>query len=476
MRAQVLELLAARLPAVLAPALGPVTIADLRTLSGGASRTTWAFDAVSGPDRRALILRCGPSDDLHASMQLEARAQQAAAAAGAPVPQIVVADDSAAALGDPYLVCGAIAGETIVRRIFRQLDAAAIPAGEPTGRARLLTQCAQALAAIHRADTAAVAGATDGDQLSLWQAELDALTSGGDAATTFEWAFRWLAAHRPPNGPTRLVHGDFRMGNLIVDGTALAAVLDWELVHLGQPAEDLAWFCIRAWRFGAPGQLGAGGLGGIEDFLLAYEAASGTAVDRAEFHWWLVLATLRWGIICRYQAHRHLSGLARSVELATIGRRVAETEWDLLALLAPPGHRAGEAGVAGEAAVGPAIPPPAAPAAAGLYGRPTAAELIEAVTDFLATEVSDATTGSVNFHTRVAANALRIVHRELLHTEAGTVRAADTLATLGFAAEADLAVAIRAGNLDDRAADVTAGLRTLVRQRLAVAHPGYDEG
>jgi hypothetical protein len=51
------------------------------------------------------------------------------------------------------------------------------------------------------------------------------------------------------------------------------------------------------------------------------------------FHWWLVLATLRWGIICRYQAERHLSGEFRSVELATIGRRVCETEWDLLELL-----------------------------------------------------------------------------------------------------------------------------------------------
>jgi aminoglycoside phosphotransferase (APT) family kinase protein len=123
------------------------------------------------------------------------------------------------------------------------------------------------------------------------------------------------------------------MGNLIVDGCDLAAVLDWELVHLGEAYEDLAWFCIRAWRFGAPTGLGAGGLGSIESFLRAYEEASATTVDRVAFHWWLVLATLRWGVICRHQAERHLSGEFRSVELATIGRRVCETEWDLLNLL-----------------------------------------------------------------------------------------------------------------------------------------------
>ncbi|ODR04724.1 acyl-CoA dehydrogenase [Mycolicibacillus koreensis] len=323
--------LLAALPTVLAPALGTVEVSNLRALSGGASRSTWAFDA-DGPDgQRALILRCGAGDDLHASMELEAAVQTAAGAAGAPVPRILAADDSPSTLGDPYLICEAVPGETIVRRIFRQLDAAPHGNGR-TGRQRLLTQCAEALAAIHRADTAAL-GTEAPDQLALWRAECDAVTPTDEATAPFEWAFRWLAAHRPPDGPPRLVHGDFRMGNLIVDEDRLTAVLDWELVHLGQPMDDLAWFCIRAWRFGAPAEQSAGGLGGIDEFLGAYEGAGGAPVDRAAFHWWLVLATLRWGIICRYQAHRHLSGRARSVELATIGRRVAETEWDLLTLL-----------------------------------------------------------------------------------------------------------------------------------------------
>ncbi|BBX48632.1 phosphotransferase family protein [Mycobacterium cookii] len=316
------DALAPRLAGMLQPILGAGTaVENLRALTGGASRTTWAFEAVTGGQRRSLILRTGPPDDVHAGMELEARAQAAAAAAGAPIPHVLVADDSVDTLGNPFLICDEIKGETIVRRIQRQLDEA--------GRARLLVQCAEALAAIHRADPD-IAGIDREDQLAEWRGRLDDM---GDTTATFEWAFRWLAAHRPAPSPPYLVHGDYRMGNLIVDGSNLAAVLDWELVHVGEFYEDLAWFCIRAWRFGAPADHDAGGLGRVEDFLHSYEKAGGAAVDRAAFHWWLVLATLRWGVICRYQAERHLSGQSRSVELATIGRRVCETEWDLLDLL-----------------------------------------------------------------------------------------------------------------------------------------------
>ena len=316
-----------QLAEVLRPVLGEVSIENLSTLTGGASRTTWAFDAVGGDGRQALILRTGPPDDVHAGMELEAAVQRRAATAGAPVPHILAADNSPAALGNPYLICNAIAGETIVRRIHRTLD--------EEGRGRLLRQCAQALAAIHRADPDGI-GLTQTEQLAEWRDRLDEM---GDTTATFEWAFRWLAAHRPAPTPPRLVHGDFRMGNLIVDESGLAAVLDWELVHIGEVYEDLAWFCIRAWRFGAPEALGAGGLGSVESFLSAYEKAAGVDLDRDAFRWWLTVATLRWGVICRFQAERHLSGQTPSVELAAIGRRVSETEWDVLDLLEGGGPR-----------------------------------------------------------------------------------------------------------------------------------------
>ena len=460
------EQLADELTAVLRPILGATTtVRDVHMLTGGASRTTYSFEAVAEAVSRRLILRTAPPAELgghYAGMELEAAAQAAAVDAGAPVPDILVASDSPAALGNPFLICDEIPGETIVRRIQRNLDDA--------GRFRLLEQCAQALAAIHRA-AADAPGLQPQDQLAQWRRRLDDMA---DTTATFEWAFRWLAAHlpSPSRSPKVLVHGDFRMGNLIIDGRGpssapdgsasqarLAAVLDWELVHIGEVYEDLAWFCIRAWRFGAPVGLAAGGLGSIEEFLAAYERAGGAPVDRSTLHWWLVLSTLKWGVICRGQAERHLSGQLRSVELAAIGRRVCETEWDILDLLG----------------FDDLAPAPRAPSAGGGFvgntGRPTAAELVAAVAEFLEGEVRATTCGAVNFHALVAANALRIVERELLDESSDAPGAA--LAELGYRAESEVAAAIRSGDLDGRDADVLACLNVLVAHRLAISHPGY---
>lgn len=314
--------LADDLAGVLRPILGATTVRDLRALTGGASRATFSFVADTATGARRLILRTAPPAGDWAGMELEAAAQAAASAAGAPVPRVLIASDSTAALGDPFLICEEVSGQAIVRRIHRQL-------GDGEARAGLLRQCAQALAAIHRARTD-IPGLTRQDQLTQWRRRLDDM---GDTTAPLEWALRWLAANRPPPSPGVLAHGDYRMGNLIVEGAALKAVLDWELVHIGEVYEDLAWFCIRAWRFGAPAGLAAGGLGGVGEFVGAYEAAGGAPVDRATLRWWLVLATCKWGVICRGQAERHLSGQQRSVELAAIGRRVCETEWDILDLL-----------------------------------------------------------------------------------------------------------------------------------------------
>ena len=104
----------------------------------------------------------------------------------------------------------------------------------------------------------------------------------------------------------------------------------------------------------------------------------------------------------------------------------------------------------------------------GLHNRPTAAELVAAVAEFLESEVRDGTSGSVNFHARVAANVLRTVERELLDDS-------PTPDLLGFPDEAALAAAIRRGELDQRSAEVLPTLRALVLHRLTVSHPGYDQ-
>ena len=110
---------------------------------------------------------------------------------------------------------------------------------------------------------------------------------------------------------------------------------------------------------------------------------------------------------------------------------------------------------------------------ASLSGRPTAAELVSAVADFLDAEVRDACSGSVGFHVRVAVNVLRTVQRELSDENAAPVH--DALAELGFTDEAALAEAIRAGQMDERGDEVVAVLQLLVRHRLSVDHPGYAQ-
>ncbi len=167
-------------------------------------------------------------------------------------------------------------------------------------------------------------------QLDQYRALLDTF---GEPHPAFELGLRWLA-DRVPDAPPEpeLVHGDYRNGNFIVGPEGIRAVLDWELAHLGDCIEDLGWLCVKSWRFGVPDNL-VGGFGAVDDLLAAYERAGGRRVDEAALRFWVGLGTLKWGVICVGQSFTHLSGLVRSVELATLGRRVAETEWDLLQIL-----------------------------------------------------------------------------------------------------------------------------------------------
>jgi aminoglycoside phosphotransferase (APT) family kinase protein len=302
------------LSAQLADALGGAAVTDLRRLSGGASRDTWRFMA----DGRPLVVqrqRGGAAQD----MALEAAVVRAAHAAGVRVPEVLAAghDDD----GRAYTVLTMVEGETIARKILRDERFAA-------ARDVLVSDMAESLARLHSADAGAVPGLAHTDQVEQYRVILDQL---GHPHPTFELVFRWLEANRP--SPTRdaIVHGDFRLGNMIVDEDGLAAVIDWELAHRGDPMEDLGWLCVKAWRFGSPRPVA--GLADYDALFGAYEAAGGTAVDPDVVRWWEVLGTLKWGVMCIIQASAHLTGVSRSHELAAIGRRVCENEYDLFLAL-----------------------------------------------------------------------------------------------------------------------------------------------
>ncbi len=471
-----------RLAGFLAVALGcaSVEVRDLTRLSGGASRETFAFDLplpVSNDGDggrgnehvRPLILQRVRRGALSESFSMvrEAELLRAAARAGVPVPQVISVSDDPTAVGAPFVVVPRMPGETIARRILRDDDYAA-------ARGVLVEQCAAALAGIHAIEPAEVPHLHAPDVLGQTRALYDELDEPHPA---FELAFRWLAAHPPPShsngtggsGGPRVVHGDLRLGNLLVDRDGLAAVLDWELAHLGDPVEDLAWLCVKAWRFGQRPPVA--GLGTYEELLTAYERRSGRAVDQASFRWWQVMGTLRWGVICILQARTQLAGHSRSVELAAIGRRVCETELDVLELLPGPFVEAVPPVVADSAEDGASDP-----GDPGLHGHPTAAELLEAVREYLTGDVMAATDGRVRFHARIAANAVAMIERELVLGPGQQRAHRQRLADLGFDSDRSLAVAIRRGELDDRFADVKAAVLASVLAKLAVANPGYAAG
>ena len=315
-----------------------VQIKDLRLLTGGASRQTWSFDALiehanGQAEVLPLILRSDPHEGPQSVMDrtLEFHIIEAVYAEGILVPKpYFLGDDS---LGVPFFIMERIEGETIPRRLFR----------DPSfGQARpvMAQQLGSWLARIHRVPIekyrleglpAPQNGRSPAEEEIVRFEEMYE-TMAREPHLAFELAFRWLRQHLPAKQEQVLVHGDYRMGNVIFGPDGMRSILDWELAHLGDPLEDLGWMCVRSWRFGND-ELPVGGVGKREDFWRAYEAAGGYPVDPTRVHFWEIFGNLRWGVLCLTLTQPFLDGQNPSVELAAIGRRTVETEWELLHLM-----------------------------------------------------------------------------------------------------------------------------------------------
>jgi aminoglycoside phosphotransferase (APT) family kinase protein len=448
---------------------GPVR--NLRRLSGGASRITSSFELVAGDGTVSrLIVQQDRGDGAGQGGRAgtEAALLRAARAAGVPVPGVVASGDEAG-LEPGWLVVEWLDGETIPRKILRDPEWAG-------ARAALTAHCGRALAAIHSIEPDTIEGLPPRDPLGDPLPFLDGL---GEVRPALELGVRWLGAHRPPAGRRVTVHGDFRNGNLLVGPDGLRAVLDWELAHAGDPAEDIGWLCARAWRFGGSGRVG--GFGKLPALLEAYTAGGGGAIGPERVTWWQVYATVKWAVICALQASAHLGGTTRSVELAAIGRRICESEWDLFVAV-------GVVPSVPDTTPSPAGTPSATPAsrteavspasAVAPFGRPTAVELVEAVGEYLDKGWAAAGGGGpgARFEARVAGNVLRTVARELELGPELSASHARRLAGLGFENDGDLAAAIRSGDLDDGWPEVAAALAASARDQLLVANPSYLEG
>jgi aminoglycoside phosphotransferase (APT) family kinase protein len=430
-------------------------VRHLRQVSGGASRVTSAFDLID-PDGtcHARIIQQDRGKGIAGPGRVrgEVALLRAAGAAGVPVPRVLAhGDDEADGLGCGWLVVERLEGETIPRKILRDPEWAA-------ARAALTAQCGRALAAIHALGPEVMEGLADHDPLDDPLSFLDAL---GEVRPALEFGARWLTVNRPAGSRRVPVHGDFRLGNLMIGPAGLRGVLDWELAHVGDPAEDLAWLCAPAWRFGGTGEVG--GFGDVAALLDAYVSAGGEAIDPARLRWWSVYATVKWATICAMQASAHLSGTTRSVELAAIGRRVCESEWDLFVLLGlaptPPWP------TPPEEAAWPDPPPP--------FGRPTAIELVEAVREHLERTADDEVERGARFTARVSRHVLSIIERELRWGAVFTATHRRRLEALGFDGDRSLAGAIRSGACDAAWTAVGRALAASARDQLVVANPGY---
>lgn len=299
-------------------------------LSGGAVQDIWSFDVTDGLHRICqLILRRnvpGVKALGGADMETEARVIALAAAAGAAVPAVLDVFTPDMGLGSGYLMSH-VAGETLPRRILRDEEFA-------SARAKLAYQLGMAAARIHAIEPKQACPLRIGGIAAELEYLRSLYHSLGQRRAVFDWALAWLEDHRPEEvAQLSVVHGDLRNGNIVVGSEGLRAILDWELVHLGDPMEDLGWLCVTSWRFGNI-DLPVGGFGTREQLFAGYAEVAGHMPDPARVRYHEVLGTLRWGLGCLMMVRAFVEG-DRTVERAAIGRRASETEIDLLAMLAP---------------------------------------------------------------------------------------------------------------------------------------------
>jgi len=297
----------------------------LKRLSGGASQESWTF--ICGG--QAYVLRRNPSGQAASENALPKASEAAiitvAAEAGIAVPRVSFICDDDDGIGEAY-VMDFIEGETIARKILRDAEF-------DTVRPRLAAQCGDMLAALHQIDITTLPDLPFSDAEGELEKYAGFLKVGKHPHPVFELAIKWLRDHLPEKRAPVLVHGDFRNGNIMVspeDG--LVALLDWELTHIGDPMEDLAFPCVPSWRFGQH-HLPVGGFGARASLYDAYRAAGGE-VDESAARFWEILGTLKWGIMCGVlMVSAFESGADPSVERGSIGRRASETEIDLLRML-----------------------------------------------------------------------------------------------------------------------------------------------
>ena len=308
---------------------GQVRVDNPHQATLGGSNRTILFDLIDGDSRRRLVSRqetytLDTSPFLSPEMQF--RILKIAFAHGLTVPEPIVEFDDQDGLGRGHVV-GFVEGETLPKRILN--DEAFAGARETFPR-----QAGEFLARLHSIPISEASFLAEvDDSIDPLQAQQQRYDYYAEPHPVLDYAFTWLANNRPKNSPRCLVHGDFRVGNMLIDGQGLRAVLDWECAYLGDPMADLGWLSTPAWRFGNLNKP-VGGIAESAALYRAYEQAGGETVQEDAVRWWQVFGSLRWTVINIMQVHGHRVGGRRSPAFAACGRNTALIEYDLLSGIA----------------------------------------------------------------------------------------------------------------------------------------------
>jgi aminoglycoside phosphotransferase (APT) family kinase protein len=313
-----------------------VRVETPRRLAGGSSRETWRIgleiERDGSHEAFDLVLRRDPPGRVgdFGEREVEFGLLQAAAEAGVPVPRVHWSSADPQVLGAPFLLMDRVPGEALPRRLLREPRYAKV-------RRTMTGELGEILARIHSIDVAdprlrglctPTAGAPPArSEMERMGASLRELSV--ELHPVLDLAERWLLERAPSRERRALVHGDFRIGNVMFDEEGVRAVLDWELAHVGDPLEDLGWLCTRAWRYGND-TLPVGGIGTREELVSAYEAASGTQVDPHALRFWEAFGNFKLALVFILQARTYLDGKVPSIDLASLGRRIAEPEAELV--------------------------------------------------------------------------------------------------------------------------------------------------
>lgn len=437
---------------------GDGEIVNLQRLSGGASMESWAFDYAE----RKIVLRRLPDGIADneadaatvAAISLDAQADliELARKAKVTAPEVLSKLKPEDGIGQGFLMVRA-AGETLPHKILGNPEfASAID--------RLTEQCAAELSAIHAIDIATLPDEIQSvSAAGLLSLQEQAYRDIRVEIPAYDYAFHWLEQNIPQLDEPKLLHADFRMGNLMIDSDGISAVLDWELAHLGDPMEDLTYLCTPSWRFGHY-EKEAGGFDSAQNLIDAYERTSGTKVDEDRFNWWLIYNTLWWGVACLRMGHSYRDGTVHVLERTIIGRRASEVEIDLLLQFEEMRASDGSKLTWQQ----PTLLPD--------DGEVEYSEILNALIEWNKEKVMPGTSGHPLFEARVANNALGISQRYAAWGLEYDARSSERLANIGVSTS-QLCRALRNGTSDIEDPAIWDHLRLTALERLSIDQPKY---